>query len=54
MARDKCFFSRGSRAYRHASPRSYNDPQVPLYVITQANALGITQSHFEFAIKQER
>jgi hypothetical protein len=33
---------------------SHNDPQVPLDAITQANALGITQSHFEFAIKQER
>jgi hypothetical protein len=34
--------------------RSHNDPQVPWDVITQANALGITQSHIEFAIKQER
>jgi hypothetical protein len=33
---------------------SHNDPQVPLDAITQANALGITQSHFKFAIKQER
>ena len=33
---------------------SHNDPQMPLDAITQANALGITQSHFELAIKQER
>jgi hypothetical protein len=33
---------------------SHNDPQVPLDAITQANTLGITQSHFGFAIKQER
>jgi hypothetical protein len=34
--------------------RSLNDPQVPLDANSQANALGITQSHFELAIKQER
>jgi hypothetical protein len=28
-----------------------NDPQVPLDVITQTNALGITQSHFGCTIK---
>jgi hypothetical protein len=34
--------------------RSSNDPQVPLDTITQANTLGITQSHFGFTIKQGR
>jgi hypothetical protein len=33
---------------------SYNDLQVLLDAITQTNALGVTQSHFKFAIKQER
>ena len=33
---------------------SHNDTEVPLDAITQANARGITQSHFRFAIKSKR
>jgi hypothetical protein len=44
----------GSNHQEKQEIHSYNDLQVPLDAITQTNALGITQSHFEFTIKQER